>query len=79
MTGDRLPWTPARPGNRCAARLRRESNSGRYGRCELRRDHDGEAHALEYGMHVVRWDDGPVWISDDETGQRPIDERTTPR
>jgi len=66
-------------GRRCAARLRAESNPQRYGRCELARDHEGEAHALEYGMGVVRWDDGPVWDSHDEAGQRPADERTDPR
>lgn len=74
-----LPWSPARPGNRCSARLRRDSSPHRFGRCELKRRHDGEAHALEYGMSVVRWDDGPVWHSDDKAGQRPVDERTTPR
>jgi hypothetical protein len=72
-----LPWSPARPGNRCTARMRRESSPVRYGRCELRRKHDGEAHALEYGMYVVRWDDGPVWVSDDKPGQLPVDEGTT--
>lgn len=77
--GAGLPWTPARPGDRCSARLRRASNPGRYGRCELRREHDGEAHALEWGMTALRWDDGPVWVSsNDETGSRPADERNTP-
>jgi len=74
-----LPWSPSRPGNRCSARLRRESSPQRYGRCELQRGHEGEAHALEYGMSVVRWDDGKVWDSDDQPGQRPGDEGETDR
>ena len=75
----RLPWQRPMRGRRCAARLTRAQSPTRWGRCELRAGHEGEAHALDYGMSVLRWDDPRVWDSNDTAGQRPVDERTTPR
>jgi hypothetical protein len=60
--------------------MRRASNPQRYGRCELVRDHEGD-HALEHGMSVTRWGDGPVYetAADDVLGLGPDDERNTTR
>jgi hypothetical protein len=49
-----LPWAPAWPWLRCRAR---GGDGCYYGRCDLRRGHDG-AHALERGMLVLRFDPG---------------------
>lgn len=63
---DPLPWAPAfawLTRRQCTARLPKTAGEplGRWGRCELARDHvlDESAprrdHALEFGMEVVRW------------------------
>lgn len=71
-----LPWAGALAwlfGGRCRARLSRADSPVRYGRCELARQHPDEDHALEYGMHVVRFrDDGATWTSWDRAGQSPV-------
>jgi hypothetical protein len=47
-----LPWAHW-PWQSCPARV--EPNpSGLYGRCELRRGHEGD-HALERGFDIPRW------------------------
>lgn len=55
--GPLLPWV--RPWRRrCKARLNpRPPDRMFWGRCELARGHHGILHALERGMHVVRFDD----------------------
>lgn len=59
-----LPWS--RLGNRCRATV--EANpSGYWGRCDLRRGHDG-LHALERGFLILRW--STAWITE-QSGWTP--------
>lgn len=56
-----LPWARAF-GRRCKHRLHRKTalawGEARWGRCDLRRGHDGDC-ALEYGMWVLMFGGDP--------------------
>lgn len=53
MTPQSLPW--ATLFNRCRAVRERQPRDPYYGRCELKRGHYGQDHALERGMYIPRW------------------------
>lgn len=62
------PWE-SNPFRRCRARLIREDAIGPYwGRCDLRRGHDGP-HCLERGMDEVEWE---VTIPNRRLGYQPV-------
>jgi hypothetical protein len=48
-----LPWARW-SWQACTARRERRPDVPYFGRCELRRNHDGD-HALERGMDIPRW------------------------
>jgi len=59
-----LPWARW-PWQACIARREQRGTSSLFGRCELRRNHEGD-HALERGMDIPRWstdwsDVSPDW------------------
>jgi hypothetical protein len=55
-----LPWSPGF-WNRCSAVRERRAGAPYWGRCDLKRGHDGP-HALERGFDTPRW--STDWISE---------------
>jgi hypothetical protein len=62
-----LPWRDWPWQRRCPARWR-DPTRQQGGRCELRREHPGELHALERGMYVLRFTD-PIVTVDPPVGE----------
>lgn len=50
---DEYAWAGVWNWRKCRAR-KEPNSSGYWGRCELKKNHDGD-HALERGMIVLRW------------------------